>query len=72
MANPICPPLGTGSVDFDALNAAAKQGDDLSEALKAATVGGPPQIATAAEPDEKPRRSGKAAPAADPADAGAA
>lgn len=70
MANQICPPLGTGSVDFDALHVAAKHGHDLTEALKAATVGGPPQIATVTEYEEKPRRNSKAPSVADPADAG--
>ena len=44
MAEVICPPLGTGSVDMNALHDAAKKmektskGGDLTEALAAATT----------------------------------
>lgn len=55
-----CPPLGTGSVDFDDLNAAAKKAksqDDLNKAAETATV----RVETPAEePAPAP------APAADP------
>ena len=42
MADQSCPPLGTGSVDFNALHEAAAEGRDLSEALVAATTGAEP------------------------------
>ncbi len=42
---PACPPLGTGSIDFDAVQAAAKRGDDLAEAINQAREGGPPEPA---------------------------
>lgn len=53
-----CPPLGTGSVDFDALNAAAKKAksqDDLNKAVETATVrveapAEDPALVPAAEP----------------------
>jgi hypothetical protein len=48
-ANPIetrfCPPLPPGSVDFDALHAAAKKGEDLS-----AVIAPPAETAQAPEP----------------------
>jgi hypothetical protein len=60
MAELICPPLGTGSVDFDALNAAAKKAksqDDLAKAVETAT-------ARVEAPAEQPTLN--AAPAAEP------
>lgn len=52
MTDKVCPPLGTGSVDFNALNDAAAAGDDLKEALAAATTGGEPEIADSTVPIE--------------------
>lgn len=59
MAEVICPPLGTGSIDMNALHDAAKKlektskGGDLTEALAAATtVVEPP--ADAPEPAAEP------------------
>lgn len=34
----VCPPLGTGSVDFNALHAAAMKGGDLIVAIEDATT----------------------------------
>lgn len=51
MAELTCPPLGTGSVDFNALNDAAKKAkteDDLAAALEKATT------RVAAEPEPAP------------------
>lgn len=44
MADQVCPPLGTGSVDLNELHKAAKAGDDLEQALASATTGGPPLL----------------------------
>lgn len=41
MPDQVCPPLGTGSVDFNAVHEAAKNGDDLVIAIQEATTGGP-------------------------------
>lgn len=63
MAEVICPPLGTGSVDMNALHDAAKKlerggkGGDLTEAMAAATtvVEAPPEdAAPAADPSPAP------------------
>lgn len=42
MTDEVCPPLGTGSVDFNAIHEAAKNGKPLAEAIAKATTGGPP------------------------------
>lgn len=42
MAEQVCPPLGTGSVDFNALHDALDKGKDPVKALADATTGGPP------------------------------
>lgn len=54
MAHSECPPLGTGSVDFDALHKAAMKGEDLVKAVEAATtrVEPPAEPAPAPEPDK--------------------
>lgn len=57
-----CPPFGAGSVDFDALNAAAKKAksqDDLTKAIETATAHVDPP---AADPAPTPATT----PAADP------
>jgi len=38
MASKACPPLGTGSVDMNALHEAAMKGNDLARALEKATT----------------------------------
>ena len=38
MATQECPPLGTGSVDFDKLHKAAMKGGDLTKAVAEATT----------------------------------
>lgn len=38
MAESVCPPLGTGSVDLNALHDAARKSKDLTAALAAATT----------------------------------
>ena len=57
---PKCPPLGTGSIDFDSLHAAAKAGEDLSKAIDQARH--KPDIATrsAAAKTAKPEVKAKA------------
>ena len=62
MADLTCPSLGTGSVDFNAFNDAAKKARtaaDLSAALDKATTGG--------APDAVPANDIPATPAAAPA-----
>lgn len=57
-----CPPFGTGSVDFDALNAAAKKAktqDDLTKAVETATV-------RVEAPAEEPSPAPAPTPVADP------
>ena len=61
MAEVICPPLGTGSVDMNALHDAAKKlektskGGDLTDALAAATtLVEPPADAPTPEPAAEP------------------
>jgi len=49
MAETICPPFGTGSLDFNKLHAAAEKGKPLEKAIEQATTGGPP---LSDEPDE--------------------
>lgn len=44
-----CPPFGTGSVDFNAVNDAAKKGKDLVKAIADATT-----IKTNSDAGEKP------------------
>lgn len=62
MAELTCPPLGTGSVDFNALNDAAKKAktdEDLAAALEKATI--------RVEPEPEPAPAPAPAPAAEPA-----
>lgn len=53
----VCPPLGTGSVDFNALHDAAKKGQDLEAALEKATTRALP-----AEPEPEAAPPAPAAP----------
>lgn len=55
MTDSVCPPLGTGSVDFNAVNAAAAKGKDLVAAIADATTGGPPREKTREERDAELR-----------------
>ena len=50
MATSECPPLGTGSVDFDALHKAALEGKDMVKAAKAVTTRVEPPAEPAPEP----------------------
>lgn len=59
MAHSECPPLGTGSVDFDALHKAAVKGEDLAKAAEAATTRVAPPAEEPAEP-EPVKDAGKA------------
>jgi hypothetical protein len=38
MTDPTCPPLPAGSIDFNELHAAARQGHDLDKAIAAAAT----------------------------------
>lgn len=58
--SPKCPPLGTGSYDFNAINEAAKKGKDMEEAIKAARH---------ATPKPAPEPAADIAPAAPATDA---
>lgn len=59
----VCPPLGTGSVDFNALHDAAKKKMDLSAALQDATTRvlaeaeAPPPAPTAPAAPEAPAKA---------------
>ncbi|PTR08678.1 MULTISPECIES: hypothetical protein [unclassified Novosphingobium] len=73
MADSVCPPLGTGSVDMNALSDAARKNKDLDAALAAATtrVEAPAQ----ADPESDPAPTASQAveqPAADASPAGSA
>lgn len=57
MTDPVCPPLGTGSVDFNALHDAATNGENLVEAIAQATTKEEPL--TEAEFSKLPSLSGK-------------
>lgn len=68
MADEVCPPFGTGSVDFNAVHKAALKGSDLTDAIAKATTGGPPaQEANAPvdAPASVPAAPASPAPAAD-------
>lgn len=69
MADATCPPLGTGSVDFNALHAAALAGADLSAAIEQATTKIEPAPESAAEAEAEqapaPAKAVKAAKADD-------
>jgi len=52
MADSVCPPLGTGSVDMNALSDAARKNKDLDAALVAATTRVEAQVTV--EPDPEP------------------
>lgn len=55
--SPVCPPLGTGSVDFNALNEAARKGKNLVEALEEAKKAAPATsapVATGIPADDAP------------------
>lgn len=63
MADSVCPPLGTGSVDMNALNDAARKNKDLDAALAAATtrVEAPAEDAASTAPaDAAPASTGPA------------
>ena len=67
MADEVCPPFGTGSVDFNAVHQAAMKGKNLEDAIAKATTGGPPLAdapAAAPEPAPEPAPASPAAPAA--------
>lgn len=63
MADTTCPPLGTGSVDFNALHQAAVAGEDLGAALAQATTRPEPNP----EPEPEPESSAEAAQEAEQA-----
>lgn len=72
MADQVCPPLGTGSVDFNALHSAAAKGGDLAAAIEAATTA--EEVAADPEPAPAPAFapfSPKPAATGDTADASA-
>jgi hypothetical protein len=58
MTNAKCPPFGTGSVDFNAVNEAAEKGKDLVEAIAKATT---TKDAPAASPPAPPAAEKKSA-----------
>lgn len=62
MAEQVCPPLGTGSVDMNALHEAAKKNKDLAVALEAATTRVLPTqgVAEAAPPAPAPEAPAQA------------
>lgn len=47
----VCPPFGTGSVDFNAVHDAARKGKDLVAAIEAATTRVAPAEAEAPAPE---------------------
>ena len=57
MANTACPPLPSGSVDFNALHDALMKGEDPAKAVEKATI---KVAAPAAEETDKPAPKGKA------------
>ncbi|MCW1985595.1 UNVERIFIED_ORG: hypothetical protein M2348_001327 [Sphingomonas sp. R1F5B] len=69
MADSVCPPLGTGSVDMNALSDAARKNKDLDVALAAATTR--VEAPASAEPDPEPAAEPEQ-PAADASPVGSA
>lgn len=62
---PIAPPLPSGSVDFNAIHAAARQGHDLNKALDEATFVHPDKAEAEKAANDAMAQSSDGAPVAD-------